>query len=322
MIPGETMKIVILDGRALNPGDLSWEGLERMGELEVFARTPPEKVVERARDAEIVLTNKTVLSREVLERLPKLRYIGVLATGYNVVDVRAAREKGITVTNVPAYSTLSVAQLVFAHLLNLTHRVGDHARGVREGRWCVSEDFCYWDFPLIELAGLTMGIVGYGRIGRKVADIALAFGMKVLAYKPSQPFPTPEGIEPAFLEDVFRLSDVVSIHCPLTPETEGLVNAERLRLMKPGAFLINTSRGPVVDEAALAEALNSGRLGGAGLDVLSTEPPRPDNPLLGAKNCFITPHIGWATKAARKRLLAEVVSNLEAYLAGKPRNVV
>jgi glycerate dehydrogenase len=316
------VKIVVLDGYTLNHGDLSWKDLEALGQCIVYDRTKTEEVLRRAEGSEIVLTNKTVLSSEVIKTLSALKYIGVLATGYNIVDVEAACDRGVVVTNVPAYSTQSVAQLTFAHLLNLTHRVGHHAETVRSGRWTTSPDFCYWDTPLIELAGLTMGIIGFGRIGKTVAKVALAFGMKVVVYGITKPASMPEGCEFVGLEDVFRRSDVVSLHCPLTAQTEKIVNEERLTLMKKTAFLINTSRGPLVDEQALAEALNKGGLAGAGLDVLSSEPPKKGNPLLKAKNCFITPHIAWATRSARERLLKVVVDNVAAFLAGKPQNVV
>lgn len=318
------MKIVILDGYTLNPGDLSWAPIEELGELVVYDRTPPEQVILRAADAEIVLTNKTVLSRSAIEQLHRLRYIGVLATGYNIVNVEAARDRGIPVTNVPMYATQSVAQAVFAHLLNLTHHTGEHAQGVRAGRWSACEDFCYWDWPLIDLAGLTMGVVGFGRIGQAVARIALAFQMHVLAHDTDKEIKKnlPEGVRWADLETLFRQSDVVSLHCPLTAENERLVNAKRLALMKPTAFLINTSRGGLIDEAALADALNSEQIAGAGLDVLSVEPPPADHPLLGARNCYITPHQAWATKAARERLLQTAAENIRAFLAGKPQNVV
>jgi len=314
------VKIVVLDGYTMNPGDLSWEGLEELGECAVYERTPPERVVERAAGAEVVLTNKVVLDGAVMARLPALKYIGVLATGYNVVDTAAARERGIVVTNVPAYSTRSVAQLVMALVLELAHHVGDHSRGVHEGRWTRSPDFAYWDWPLVELDGLAMGIVGFGQTGRAVADLARAFGMRVLVHTRT-PTAGP-GVEFVDLATLLRRSDVVSLHCPLTPETEGLVNAGRLALMKPTAFLINTSRGPVVNERDLAEALNAGRIAGAGLDVLSTEPPKADNPLLAAKNCFITPHFAWATRAARERMMKTVVANVRAFLAGRSQNVV
>jgi glycerate dehydrogenase len=316
------MRIVVLDGYTLNPGDLDWSALEALGDCQVYPRTPPERVVERAQQAEIVLTNKTVLSREVLAQLPSLRYIGVLATGYDVVDIAAARQRGILVTNVPAYATRSVAQMVFAHLLNLTQRVADHAQSVRAGDWTRCPDFCYWNSPLIELAGRTMGLVGFGRIGRETGKLARAFGMNVIFYDIRPAAIPPEEGRAVDLDTLFRESDVISLHCPLTPDTQGLVNRARLGLMKPTAFLINTSRGPLVDEAALADALNAGRIAGAGLDVLRVEPPRPDNPLLTAKNCFITPHIAWATRAARARLLESVVANVRAFLAGQPQNVV
>ncbi|MBN1589986.1 MAG: D-2-hydroxyacid dehydrogenase [Pirellulales bacterium] len=320
------MKIVVLDGHTLNSGDLSWETLEALGTCTVYPRTPAAETVARAEGAEIVLTNKTILGQAEIERLAALRYIGVLATGYNVVDVEAATERGITVTNVPAYGTDSVVQMVFAHLMNLTLHVGQHAQAVAEGRWSRSEDFCFWDYPLIELSDMTMGIVGLGRIGQAVARAASAFGMRVLAYDPllgsGSAGDPPEGVEPVDLDRLFRESDVVTLHCPLTPDTERLVDERRLRQMKPTAYLINTGRGPLVDEAALAEALNANRLAGAGVDVLSTEPPPADNPLIGAKNCHITPHIAWATQAARRRLLDTAVKNIKAFLAGNPQNVV
>jgi glycerate dehydrogenase len=268
-----------------------------------------------------VLSNKASLSREVLANKPQLKYVGVTATGYNIVDVQAAREFGIMVTNVPNYGTASVAQMVFAHLLNLTQRVADHATAVREGRWASAQDWCFWDYPLLELEGMTMGIVGYGRIGRATASLATAFGMHVLAHNRS-PISGPELVHPVSLEALFRESDVVSLHCPLTPETQRLVNRERLALMKPIAILINTSRGALIDEEALAEALNSGRLAGAGLDVLAIEPPRGSNPLHDAKNCYITPHIAWATRSSRQRLLNMAIDNVAAFLRGEPQNVV
>ncbi|MCH5377527.1 MAG: D-2-hydroxyacid dehydrogenase [Planctomycetes bacterium] len=316
------MKIVVLDGYTLNPGYLSWSGLEELGNCTIHDRTPPERIVPRASGAEIILTNKTPLSADTLGRLTKLKYISVLATGYNIVDVQAARERNIPVSNVPLYATESVAQMVFAHLLNLALNVAHHAQTVRDGRWSASVDFCYWDTPLIELQGLTMGIIGFGRIGRATAKLARAFGMKVIVYDVATPSEIPEGCRMVELEDVFRESDVVSLHCPLTPQTENLVSAERLALMKPTAYLINTSRGPLTDERALADALNNGRIAGAGLDVLSVEPPDESNPLLTAKNCQITPHIAWATRAARQRLLQVTVDNVAAFLTGKPQNVI
>jgi glycerate dehydrogenase len=314
------MRIVVLDGYALNPGDLSWAALEALGECTVHDRSAAADTVNRARRAEIALTNKVVLGRAELAALPALRYIGVLATGYNVVDVAAARERQIAVTNVPAYSTASVAQLTMALLLELAHRVGDHAADVRAGGWSRSPDFCYWKHPLVELAGLTLGIVGLGQIGRAVARLAQAFGMRVIGH--TRTTRACEGVEPMELDLLFRTSDVVSLHCPLTPETRHLVDAGRLALMKPTAFLLNPSRGPLVDEQALADALNQGRIAGAALDVLAAEPPAPENPLLATKNCLITPHIAWATRASRQRLMDEAVQNVQAFLAGKPRNVV
>ncbi len=322
MTPEETTRIVVLDGYVLNPGDLSWEPLRELGECTVYDRTPPELVPERAAEAPVVLINKTVLDGEQIARLPKLRYIGVLATGYNVVDVAAAADHDVTVTNVPAYGDDSVAQMVFAHILEHTHHVADHSAGVRGGRWSRGPDFAYWDYPLIELAGRTMGIIGLGRIGRRVAEVALAFGMKVIAHDTAELEDIPDGVRMANRAEVFARADVLTLHVPLTPETEGLVNAERLAAMKPTAFLINASRGAVVEEQALAEALEEGRIAGAGLDVLSSEPPDEDNPLLSAPNCHITPHIAWATVAARQRLLDTAVENVRAFLEGRPRNVV
>lgn len=315
------MNIVVLDGFALNPGDLSWDDLRALGPSEIFDRTPVDRVEARAANAAVVLTNKTVLSREIILRLPGLKYIGVLATGTNVVDLAVARERGIPVTNVPAYGTRSVAQATFALLLELTNRVGHHAQTVRDGRWTICADWCYWDSPLLELDGLTLGLVGFGRIGQAVAVLGHALGMQVIAHSPSFK-PAPPFVRWAGMEEIFRQSDVLSLHCPLTPQTRKLVNAERLRLMKPTAFLLNTSRGPLVDESALAEALNAGGIAGAGLDVLSAEPPPASHPLLLAKNCLITPHNAWGTKAARARLLRVAVENVRAFLAGQPLNVV
>lgn len=316
------MNIVVLDGYTLNPGDLSWKSLEALGNCTIHDRTPAAETLARTAEAEIVLTNKVALPRELIERLPRLRYIGVLATGFNIVDVEAARERNIPVTNVPDYATNSVVQSVFGHLFNLTLHTADHGHSVAEGRWSECPDFAYWDFPLVELGGLTLGLVGFGRIGRATARVAQAFGMKVLAYDVNPPGDVSEGVEFVKLDDLFAHSDAVSLHCPLTPETHHLVNAERLARMKPTAYLINTGRGPLIDEAALAEALNTGLIAGAGLDVLSTEPPSADNPLLRARNCCITPHIAWATAAARRRLLDTVVANVRAFLDDKPQNVV
>jgi len=320
------MKIVVLDGYAANPGDLDWSPLEAFGEVEVYERTPADKVLERCREAEIVLTNKVPFDAERIGTLPKLRYIGVTATGYNIIDLQAAEEHGVTVTNVPAYSTASVAQMTFALLLELTQNVGHHSHLVRWGHWSEAPDFCFWDKPLIELTGLTMGLVGFGQIARAVAGIATAFGMKVQVFtrSPEKYRDQPEYSSVAFvdLEELLRTSDVVSLHCPLTPETDRLINAERLGLMKPGAYLINTGRGQLVDESALAEALKQKRLAGAGLDVLAVEPPPGSNPLLTAPNCFVTPHIAWATRAARQRLLDTVIANVGAFVEGRPQNVV
>ncbi|MBN1805215.1 MAG: D-2-hydroxyacid dehydrogenase [Sedimentisphaerales bacterium] len=316
------MNIVVLDGYTLNPGDLTWKDLESLGSCQIYDRTDPKDVVSRAKDAEIVLTNKTGLSSDTIKQLPNLKYIGVLATGYNVVDVEAARKLNIPITNVPAYSTQSVAQITFAHFLNLAEHIALHTQTVKSGRWISSPDFCYWDTPLIEIAGLTMGIIGFGRIGRTAAKLALAFGMNVIFYDIAKPSSVPRGCKSVGLDDIFRNSDVVCLHCPLTPETNKIINKEHLELMKKTAFIINTSRGPVIDEQALAEALNNERIAGAGLDVLTEEPPKEDNPLLKAKNCCITPHIAWATIAARKRLLQAAVNNVASFLEGKPKNVV
>jgi glycerate dehydrogenase len=315
------MNIVVLDGFALNPGDLSWEALKSLGSCTIYDRTSPAEVMKRSVPADILLTNKTPLGRAELEQLPNLKYVGVLATGTNIVDLGTARARSIPVTNVPAYGTRSVAQATIALLLELAQHVGDHAAGVREGRWSRNADWCYWERELVELDGLTLGIVGFGRIGQAVARLGEALGMKVLAVT-SREKPAPAGVEIVELETLFRQSDVVSLHCPLTPATRNLVNAERLLLMKPTAFLLNTSRGQLIDEAALAEALNSGRIAGAAVDVLSAEPPPADHVLLRARNCIITPHQAWATRAARSRLMAIAVENIRAFLGGQPRNVV
>lgn len=316
------MKIVLLDAHTANPGDISWAPLESIAPCDIHDRTPLAETVARCQDADAVITNKAVLNRAIIEALPKLRYIGVTATGYNIVDTAAARERGITVTNVPGYSSPAVAQLVFALLLELTNHVGHHARTVAEGRWSACPDFCYWDYPIIELSGRTLGIIGYGDIGGAVGRIATAFGMNVLASKRDWKTPPPAGVEPASIEEIFRRSDAITLHCPLTDATKHLVNPQSLAQMKPGAFLINTGRGPLIDEEALAAALNEGRIAGAGLDVLSIEPPKAGNPLIGAKNCLITPHIGWASREARQRLIAATAANLQAFLAGTPTNVV
>jgi len=316
------MKIVVLDGYTLNPGDLSWEDLKALGECAIYDRTQAEEILARSSDAEIILTNKTVLSADTIKQLKHLKYIGVLATGYNIVDVEAAFKRAIPVTNVPTYGTDSVAQMVFAHILNLTQNVAHHAQTVKDRRWSRSPDFCYWDMPLVELNGLMMGIIGFGRIGRAVAKLALAFGMKVIAYDVNESNKISGACHMASLDEVFSQTDVLSLHCPLTAETEKIVNTKSLSLMKPTAFLINTSRGPLVDEPSLAEALDKGIIAGAGLDVLDTEPPRKDNPLFEAKNCFITPHIAWATRSARQRLMDVTVENVRAFLSGRLINVV
>lgn len=317
-----SVSIVVLDGHTLNPGDLSWDSLAALGELKVYDRTSHERVLDRARNAQLVLTNKMLLTRDTIESLSELTYIGVMATGCNMVDLEAARRRSITVTNVPEYGTSSVAQMVFAHVLNLCQHVGEHGQSVSQGAWARSLDFCYWDYPLIELAGLTMGIVGYGRIGRVVAQLASAFGMRVLVYDVVTPADLGGDVESVELETLFRQSDIVSLHCPLTPQTKNLISREQLKLMKPSAFLINTSRGPLVDERALVEALDKRRIAGAGLDVLIQEPPAADNPLFGARNCCITPHIAWATASARERLMRTVVENVKAFLSGSAQNVV
>ena len=316
------MKIVILDGYTANPGDLSWKGLEQTGEVTVYDRTNPSETVQRAADADIVLTNKVVLDREKITQLPRLKYIGVLATGYNVVDIEAAHERGIIVTNVPAYSTESVAQMVFAHLLTVTNRTEHYAIQNRSGRWAANPDFCYWDFPQMELAGKTFGIVGLGNIGRRVAEIALAFGMKVKAMTSKSQDLLPAGIEKADLQTLLAAADVLSLHCPLTENTRHLINADTLRQMKPTAFLINTGRGPLIDDQAVADALQEGRLGTFCADVLTTEPPSSDNPLFAQPNAFITPHIAWASTEARTRLIQVATDNVRAFISGKPRNVV
>ncbi len=317
------MTITILDGYTLNPGDLSWEGLEELGVLKVYDRTAPDEVLLRAKDSEIVLTNKTPLTGGMISNLEKLRFIGVLATGYNVIDVTAAKEHGIPVSNVPSYGTASVAQMVFALLLELTNHAALHSDSVFAGDWAKSRDFCYWKTPLVELAGKTMGIFGFGRIGTAVGRIADAFGMKVRAYdaqkRKIEGFRDFAWIEQ---EELFSTADVISLHCPLFPETEGLVNAKRLARCKSDCLLINTSRGGLVVDGDLASALNGGVIAGAGLDVLSIEPPKNDNPLLYAKNCLITPHIAWASRESRGRLLDQTVQNVRAFLEGGPINVV
>jgi glycerate dehydrogenase len=317
------MKIIVLDGHTLNPGDLTWERLSALGEVVIHDRTPADKIIERSIGAEVLITNKTPFTEEIMKSLPDLKYIGVLATGYNVIDTIAAKKRNIIVTNVPAYSTTSVAQLVFALLLELCHHVQKHSDSVMEGKWAQSHDFSYSDFPLIELSGKTFGIIGFGSIGKKVADIATVFGMKIIAASRHQTNqPERKNFRWGEIRDVLEQADVVSMHCPLSPETKGLINSESLKRMKSSAFLINTSRGPVVLEQDLADALNKGIIAGAGVDVLSIEPPSKDNPLFNAKNCLITPHIAWATKEARVRLMDIAVNNVAAFIDGKPVNVV
>lgn len=316
------MKITVLDGHGLNPGDLSWDGFASLGDLTVYDRTAPDKVVNRSTDGEVLITNKTVLDRDIISALPKLKYIGVLATGYNVVDTEAATEKGVIVTNIPAYSTMSVAQRVFSLLLAVTDRSEHYAMEVREGKWAESLDFCYWNTSLIELAGKKIGIIGLGNIGKAVAKIADAFGMKVLAYTSKDASVLPDYIRKEPLESLWSQSDVISLHCPLTPDTNRIVNPSTISQLKEGVILINTGRGGLIDEEAVAEALHHGKIGAYCADVLSSEPPSPDNPLMVSPNVFLTPHIAWATKEARERLMHTAVTNLEAWLQGKPQNVV
>lgn len=312
------MKICILDGYSLNPGDLDWSPVERLGDVTLFDRTPADKIVERAADADIVLTNKVPFSADTLRQLPRLRFICVLATGYNIIDTEAAARQGMVVANIPAYSTMSVAQMAFAHILNITNHVTSYAREVADGKWTNCPDFCFWDSALTELAGKTMGIVGLGNTGMATARIAVAMGMKVVAMTSKSADTLPEGITPAPLDDVLASADVVSLHCPLTPSTRHLINAASIAKMKPSAILINTGRGPLVDEQAVADALNGGRLAAFGADVLSQEPPRGDNPLLSARNCFLTPHIAWATLEARTRLMSTATENVRQFIAGEP----
>ncbi|MDP6892609.1 MAG: D-2-hydroxyacid dehydrogenase [Verrucomicrobiota bacterium] len=316
------MKIVILDAYTANPGDLDWQALNELGQLQTYDRTSAETVSEHAADAEIVLTNKTVLSAETIGSLPNLRYIGVLATGYNVVDLLAAGMRGVPVTNIPAYSTPAVAQMVFAHVLNLTQHVAAHAESVRNGDWSSCSDFCFWNAPLTELKGQTFGIIGLGQIGKETAAIASAFGMRVIAYNHRTPRELSNNIEMVDLDELFAKSDVISLHCPLTIENHHLVNAKRFAEMKRGAILINTARGPLVDTEALAKALQEGEIAGAGLDVMETEPPVAGHPLFSAPNCHITPHIGWAAQAARRRLIGVAAQNVKSFLDGNPENVV
>ncbi len=315
------MKIVILDGYTANPGDLDWGDLTQLGECTLYERTKRSEVVERAKEAEAILTNKTAIGSEEMDQLPQLKYIGVMATGYNIIDIDAAKKRGIVVTNIPEYSTNSVAQMVFAHLLNIAQQVQKHSDAVRKGKWSSSSDFCFWESPLVELHGKKIGIVGLGSIGKAVATIAKAFGMKVAAYSSKSQSELGE-IEKMELDSLFASCDIVSLHCPLTKETRNMVDKSRLRLMKKHAILINTGRGPLINEQDLADALNQGEIYAAGLDVLSKEPPKEDNPLLTAKNCFITPHIAWASYEARERLMSILAQNLAAFKEGHPINNV
>lgn len=316
------MKIVVLDGYTENPGDLSWEGLEQLGDLTVYDRSLQDQVVERIGNAEIVLVNKVQLTKEIMEHTTNLKYIGVLATGYNVVDVEAAKEKGITVTNIPTYGTDGVAQYAIALLLELCHRIGEHSTTVFAGDWTTNADWCYWNSPQMELAGKTMGIIGYGRIGQKVGAIATALGMSVIANDRSHTEGIVAGAKMVDLDQLFSESDVISLHCPLFPETEGLINKETIAKMKDGVYIVNDSRGQLINEADLRDALNNGKVGGAAVDVVSTEPIKQDNPLLDAKNMIITPHMAWASREARGRLMAIAVENVEKFQSGTPVNVV
>lgn len=316
------MKLVVLDGRTVNQGDLSWEAFDCMADCTVYESTACDEIVSRCQDADAVLTNKVPFNKETLEALPKLKYIGVLATGFNIVDVESARSRGVLVTNIPSYSTNSVVQMVFAHLLNISNRVAHYTREIRKGAWNNSPDFCYWNTPLFELAEKTIGIVGLGHIGSAVARVAYDFGMDVIALTSKRQTDLPDYISPVGKEELFRKSDVLTLHCPLNQNTRYMVNKETLSLMKPTAILINTGRGPLIDEQAVADALNGDRLFAAGVDVLSTEPPRADNPLLTAKNCSITPHIAWATKEARIRLMDIAANNLKSFMDGCHINVV
>ena len=316
------MKIVILDGYSVNPGDLSWEELEECGDLTVYDRTNTEDILKRTKNADAILTNKVVISSEIIDKLPNLKYIGVLATGYNVVDIDAAKKRGITVTNVPAYSTNSVVQMTFAHILNLTNRVAHYAHENRKGKWSASPDFCYWDTNLGEIAGKTLGVVGLGNIGYKVACIARDFGMDVFACTSKNSADLPDGIQKVTFNGLLGISDILTLHCPLTPQTKEMINKDTLSQMKRGALLINTGRGALVNDKDVAQALCEGQLGGYGADVMTQEPPKPDNPLLSAPNAYLTPHIAWATLEARKRLVSIASANVAAFVQGSPKNVV
>lgn len=308
------MEIVVLDGYTLNPGDLTWDGLKELGNVTIYDRTAPSETINRIGNAPIILTNKVIIDKAVMEACPNLKYIGVLATGYNVVDINEAHNRGIIVTNIPAYSTASVAQMVFAHILNITNSIAQYATETKEGKWSRCSDFCYWITPIVELAHKKIGIVGLGNIGMKVARIAIAFGMKVLAVTSKPQRVLPDGIKTATLDEVISTADVISLHCPLTNQTKEMINAQSLAKMKPSAIVINTGRGPLVNEQDLADALNNGTIAAYGTDVLSIEPARADNPLITAKNCFITPHIAWATTEARQRLMNTAVENVRQFI--------
>lgn len=316
------MKIVELDGYAANPGDISWDGLKELGELTIYPRTAPEEVVERAKEADAILINKVNITEAVLEQLPKLKYIGVLATGYNVVDVEAAHKRGVVVTNIPSYSTESVVQMTFAHIFNITNQVAHYGDASRQGRWSANPDFCYWDTPLMELSGKTLGIVGLGHIGQRVAAIAHQFGMDVFAVTSKDAMSLPKGIQKTTLDGLLGVADIISLHCPLTKDNNHLIDAEKISRMREGAILINTARGALVDEQAIADALESGHLAGYGADVMEQEPPRKDCPLFSQPHANLTPHIAWATKEARERLMRICVDNVRAFKEGKPINEV
>ena len=318
----DKMKIIVLDGYGLNPGDLSWDELEQTGDLTVYPRTTREETISRCRGAQIVLTNKVEMDADIIRSLPELRYVGVLATGYNVVDIQAAKLHGVTVTNIPSYSSDSVAQMTFAHLLNMTNRVEHYARQNKDKRWSHNPDFVYWDTPLHELAGKTMGIIGLGNIGMRVARIAQCLGMDVFAMTSKNASDLPQGIQKTTFEGLLAVSDVLSLHCPLTEDTREIINARSLSHMKHGALIINTGRGPLVNEYDVAEALKSGQLGGYGTDVMCQEPPSEDNPLFTAPNAYVTPHIAWATEEARARLMDIAVGNVKAFINGNPINVI
>ncbi|AGF58746.1 MULTISPECIES: D-2-hydroxyacid dehydrogenase [Clostridium] len=316
------MNIVVLDGYTLNPGDITWDGIERLGNLTVYDRTPGDKIVERIGSAEVVFTNKAPILKETFEQCPNIKFVGVLATGYNVVDVVAAKEKGISVTNIPTYGTDAVGQFVIGLLLEICHHIAHHDKAVHDGRWENNNDWCFWDYPLIELAGKTMGIIGFGRIGQTTGRIAKALGMKVIVFDEYPKDACKELAEYVSLDTLFSESDVIALHCPLFPSTEGIINRDNISKMKDGVIILNNLRGPLIVEQDLADALNSGKVYAAGVDVVSTEPIKGDNPLLTAKNCIITPHISWAPKESRQRLMNIAVDNLDAFIKGEPKNVV